>query len=374
MAEFVRQLAQLCGRRSVSYGTLGRVTAGRRDKDTGLSQSLGGPVETITQAAADGYDLLVFEAVSRPLALGTYDGVSVDVAGFTNLTPDHLDEHGTMEAYFAAKHRLFSHLLTHDGVAVVNHAAVGGPQIVETCRRRGLQVLTYGPGGALDGRIVELGAGDARVALSLQGRVVDVRAPVEADYELANLLCAIGMAAATGVPTGDVVRALPDLRRPPGRRWTRQLGNGARVVVDYAHNPGGLEAVLTGLRPTTPGWLVVVFGCGGGRDQYKRPLMGEVAASLADVVIVTDDNPRNEDPAQIRAQVMEGCPDAYEFGHRGMAIAEALQLLEPGDTLLIAGKGEETDIELGGQRFVHSDIAAVEAYLDQPELWTPDAR
>jgi UDP-N-acetylmuramoyl-L-alanyl-D-glutamate--2,6-diaminopimelate ligase len=299
---------------------------------------------TLQRLAADGIDHVAVEASSHGLDQFRLDGLALSAAAFTNLTRDHLDYHRHMAAYFAAKRRLFVELLPPGASAVINLDVDEGRELAALCRGLGHRVIGFGrdegaelrllrghPDGA--GQIIEVAAFGTRRMLVL---------PLLGEFQAMNALAALGLAVATGVPVGDALEALATLEGAPGRMaHVASHPNGAPVIVDYAHTPDALETALTALRPHCRGRLVVAFGCGGDRDAGKRPLMGAIAQRLADIVIVTDDNPRGEDAAAIRRAVLAAAPGAHEIGDRRSAIRAAIKLLAPGDVLLLAGKGHE---------------------------------
>jgi len=361
-AEFVRQLQAMAGRRAASLGTLGLV---RPDGATGPGLTTPGlttpdPVtlaETLAGLARDGVEAVALEASSHGLEQCRLDGVRLAAAGFTNLTRDHLDYHGTMDAYRAAKLRLFSAVLPWDAPAVV--CADLEPVLLGTLSEMlGPRLHTVGEGGRLirlisarpvpGGQVldVEFAGGSREIRLRLPGR-----------FQADNALLAAGLALVTG--TDAALDLLPGLRGVRGRmELAAVLPNGAAVYVDYAHTPDALDRLLRALRPHTRDRLHVVFGAGGDRDPGKRPLMG-AAAALADRLIVTDDNPRMEDAACIRAAVLVGCPGALEIGDRAAAIAAALNDLGPGDVLAVAGKGHEQGQIVGTETLPFDDVSVV---------------
>ena len=307
------------------------------------------------------------EASSHGLDQYRLDGVRVSAAGFTNLTRDHLDYHGTMEAYLAAKLRLFSDVLVPGGVAVVNADSQFCDTITEACQARGICVITYGR----EGRAIQL----LDVTPTGAGQVIDVvildkhyriTVPLAGSFQVMNALCAAGLALASGIDAPAAVSALENLKGVPGRlELVGSRRNGASVYVDYAHTPDALETALTALRPHTSKRLAIVFGAGGDRDAGKRPLMGRAAADHADDVYVTDDNPRSENAASIRAQIIAACSDAKEISDRAEAIETAIASLRSGDTLLIAGKGHETGQIIGDTVLPFDDRATALKSLDQ---------
>lgn len=358
-AELTRQLWRLAGYNSASIGTLGVTTANEQvstglttpDVVTFLANMAGLQREGITHAS--------FEASSHGLDQYRTEGLPVAAAGFTNLSRDHLDYHGTMEAYFAAKLRLFTEVVDAGGsvVAWADDAPWSG-RVIAAAAARGLQLLTVGQGGdALKlvsrtptalGQTLEIAAG---------GRSHKVQLPLIGAYQAANALVAAGLVIATG---GDIATTLGNLARvqPVRGRLERAAINraGAAAYVDYAHTPDALEAAVAALRPHTRGKLILVFGAGGDRDQGKRPLMGEVALRTADHVIVTDDNPRSEDPAAIRQAILVAAPGAQEIADRREAIRTAIASAGPDDIVLIAGKGHEQGQIVGSLVLPFDDV------------------
>ena len=353
--EFVRQLKAASGVAAASLGTLGVIAPGR-SVDGGLTTP--DPValaQTLAVLARGGVRVAAIEASSHGLDQFRLDGLALAAAGFSNLTRDHLDYHGTLDAYRAAKLRLFRELLPAGAPAVVN--AELDPDTMAALA--GLDVRTVGEGGAYlslrratplpGGQVLDI-AGYGEVEIKLPGR-----------FQADNALLAAGLAMATG--TEAAVALLPRLTGVRGRMELAAEPNGAAVYVDYAHTPDALDRLLRALRPHTAGRLHVVFGAGGDRDRGKRPLMGAVAARLADVAFVTDDNPRTEDPAAIRAAVLDACPGATEIGDRAQAIAAGLEGLRPGDVLVVAGKGHEQGQTIGAETHPFDDVATIRRAL-----------
>lgn len=352
--DFLRQLWTLAGRRAASLGTLGLRAEGFPPTPSLTTPDPVALHETLASLALSGIRHAALEASSHGLEQRRLDGLRLAAAGFSNLTRDHLDYHGSMDAYAAAKLRLFDTLLPAGAAAVAN--ADMAPEVLAALRdiaaRRGLRLHTVGMAGEAirllrhtprpDGQVLEVEAlgQRAEVALALPGR-----------FQADNVLLAAGLAIATGLPAASVLRDLPRLTGVRGRmELAVRLPNGAAVYVDYAHTPDALERLLSALRPHTEGRLHVVFGAGGDRDPGKRPLMGAVAARLADHAILTDDNPRTEDPAAIRAAVRAGMAagaSGEEIGDRAAAIAAGLAALGPGDVLAVAGKGHEPGQTIG---------------------------
>jgi UDP-N-acetylmuramoyl-L-alanyl-D-glutamate--2,6-diaminopimelate ligase len=349
-ASFTRQIWTSSGHRAASIGTLGI---------EGPDEILAGSMTTPDPVAlhrilADlkhaHIDHAVMEASSHGLDQYRLDGVRIAAAAFTNLTQDHLDYHHTMHAYFEAKLRLFEHVLAPGGVSVLNADIPEFASLAEASRAAGHPVLDFGTQGrAL--RLVARRPDTAGQVLELDvlGRQRTVRLPLVGGFQAMNALAALGLAIATGVAPDTAIDALQHLTVVRGRvEKVSELPNGATVFVDYAHTPDGLDKILTGLRPHAANRLVCVFGAGGDRDPTKRPLMGAIVARLADLAIVTDDNPRSEDPAAIRAAILAECPAALEIGDRALAIEMAMRQLQTGDVLVIAGKGHEQGQTIAG--------------------------
>jgi UDP-N-acetylmuramoyl-L-alanyl-D-glutamate--2,6-diaminopimelate ligase len=321
---------------------------------------------TLDELARDGVDHLVMEASSHGLDQRRLDGVRLAVAGFTNLSRDHLDYHATLDDYLAAKLRLFDVLLAPGQPAVLNVDCDVADKVASAIAARGLKLFSVGARGQ-DIRLVSAVAEpDAnRLVLEHEGVTHRLRLPLAGDFMVSNALVAAGLCIASGSPAADVFAALETLSGAPGRLERIGERHGAPVFVDYAHKPDALEKVLATLRPLAHGRLVVVFGCGGDRDIGKRPIMGDIAARMADVVIVTDDNPRSEDPAAIRRAILAAASGAIEIGDRAQAISQAVSQLQAGDVLVVAGKGHETGQIVGATILPFSDHDAVRAALQE---------
>lgn len=359
VASFTRQIWEAMGLQAVNIGT------------TGVEGAFAAPGihttpepvtlhKVLSDMARAGVSHGAMEASSHGLVQKRMDGVQLAAAAYTNLTQDHLDYHGTMEAYFEAKLRLFTELLGEDGVAVVNLDDDHGVRVAEACAARGIEVMGV--------------AQYSEAALKITGRRIDetgqdvlfrwqggagrqVRLDLIGAFQAMNVLTAAGLVIAGGEDPDAVFAVLPKMQGVRGRmQLAARRSHGAPIYVDYSHTPDSLEVALKALRPHVLGRLIVVFGAGGDRDRGKRPLMGKAAADHADVAIVTDDNPRSEDPATIRAAVLGGCPDANEVGDRAEAILRGVDLLEPGDALLIAGKGHETGQQVGDIVYPFDDV------------------
>jgi UDP-N-acetylmuramoyl-L-alanyl-D-glutamate--2,6-diaminopimelate ligase len=341
---FARQIWTQCGFPAASLGTLGLVTHDRREPGSLTTPDPVALHRTLATLAAHGVSHAALEASSHGLDQYRLDGVDMAAAAFTNLTRDHLDYHDTPEAYWKAKQRLFAEVMPPGRTAVLNADAPECDRLAELCRRLGHTVITYGFAGR-DVRIeqaVPVAQGQA-LALAVADRTYRVTLPLAGAFQASNAVCALALAIATGSDSEAAITSLEHLDGVPGRlQKVATRANGAAVYVDYAHTPNALETILAALRPHAKGRLVVVFGCGGDRDAGKRPEMGKIAARMADVVFVTDDNPRNENAAAIRRQILAACPGAAEIGDRREAVRSAVGLLESGDLLVIAGKGHET--------------------------------
>jgi len=361
VATFLRQIWTRVDKTAASMGTLG-ITAPNVKIDGTLTTpdpvALHKNLKTLHDA---GVDHLAMEASSHGLDQFRLDGVKISAAGFTNLSRDHLDYHGDMAAYLAAKTRLFEDLLPEDGTAVLNADAPEFAALSKLCRARKLRVLSYGH-SADD---IVLNAVTHRpdgqdLSLTVLGKAYQIRLPLIGEFQVMNALCALGLALAETTDQNAAVLALEHLDGAPGRmERVATLSNGATVVVDYAHTPDALQTALLALRPHVDGKLSVVFGCGGDRDKGKRAQMGAVAARHADATIVTDDNPRSEDAREIRKSILAACPDALEIGDRAAAIAQGMDTLGPGDILLVAGKGHERGQIVGEKVLPFSDADAV---------------
>jgi UDP-N-acetylmuramoyl-L-alanyl-D-glutamate--2,6-diaminopimelate ligase len=362
VADFTRQIWQALGTPAASVGTLGIIAP---DHIVPGAMTTPDPVtlhRELATLAQRGIAHVALEASSHGLDQSRLDGLRIAAAAFTNLTHDHLDYHGDMAAYGDAKLRLFTSLLEPSGAAILNADSAACGKFAAACRARGLRILSYGESDGADLRIRARQATSAGQLLDLTilGAAHRVLLPLAGGFQASNAMAALGLVIACGATPSDAVATLPSLAGVPGRlQRVATLANGATVYVDYAHTPDALETVLQALRAHVAGRLVAVFGAGGDRDAKKRPVMGAVVRRLADAAIVTDDNPRSEDPAKIRAAIRARCPDAREIGDRAAAIRAAMQELAQGDVLLIAGKGHETGQTIGAvvHPFNDSEIA-----------------
>jgi UDP-N-acetylmuramoyl-L-alanyl-D-glutamate--2,6-diaminopimelate ligase len=354
---FLREIWTALGRPAASLGTVGVVGP---KGEMPLSHTTPDPVEIhelLARLKNEGVDHLAIEASSHGLDQHRLDGVKISACGFTNITRDHMDYHPTFEDYLAAKLRLFTEVVQDGGVAVVNADAEHAGHFMDAAKARGLRLITVGRKGEtihLDRR--EDRGGAQALTLHYQDRIFHVELPQAGDFQASNALVAAGLAIGLGEDAGKVFKALESLKGAPGRmEMVAFAAGGAPIYVDYAHTPDSLEKILEALRPHTAGRLHVVFGCGGDRDKGKRPLMGAIAVKLADDVIVTDDNPRTEDAATIRREILAAAPGAREIGDRAKAIHAAVAELKTGDVLVIAGKGHESGQYIKGEVHPFSD-------------------
>ncbi len=366
VAAFTREIWTMLGLQAASIGTVGVVSP--KGEEYG-SLTTPDPVElhrSLDRLAGEGVTHLALEASSHGLDQHRLDGVRVAAGAYTNLSRDHLDYHPTLEAYLAAKLRLFSDLIAPGGTAVINVDDGYAGQVADTARKRGLKIMTVGEGGedirlvggAIDGfaQVVEIAHG---------GRIYKVKLPLVGGFQVQNAAVAAGLAIATGAEPARVFAALEKLTGAKGRLELAGTRNGAPIFIDYAHKPDALAKALAALRPYASGRLVVVFGAGGDRDTGKRSIMGRIAHDNADRVIVTDDNPRSETPSTIRAAILAEAPGAVEIGDRAQAIRTGIAELKSGDVLLIAGKGHETGQLVAGKTLPFSDHEAVAKALQE---------
>jgi UDP-N-acetylmuramoyl-L-alanyl-D-glutamate--2,6-diaminopimelate ligase len=367
VASFCRQIFRACGRVSASMGTLG-VTAGDDQlSPPGLTTPDAADVaEMLATLAERGVSHLALEASSHGIDQRRLDGVQLTAAGFLNLTQDHLDYHGDMDAYRAAKLRLFEALLPRGRTAVLNADSDAFPVFAGAVRKHGLSLMTVGAMG--QGLTLTSRRPDTRgqrLRIKAWGREHEVILPLAGAFQASNALVAAGLCIVAGERVESALAALEAVEGAPGR--LQRIGEGPRggtAYVDYAHTPDGLRTVLTALRPHTSGRLIVVFGAGGDRDRGKRPQMGAAAADMSDIAIVTDDNPRSEAPAAIRAEIMAGANGLTEIAGRAEAIAMAADLMRAGDILVVAGKGHEHGQDIGGVIHPFDDAAVTRTALE----------
>jgi UDP-N-acetylmuramoyl-L-alanyl-D-glutamate--2,6-diaminopimelate ligase len=367
VAEFARQIFATLGRRAASLGTIGLVTPAGGSYGALTTPDPVALHRTLAELAGEGITHVGLEASSHGLDQQRLDGVVLTAAAFSNLGRDHLDYHAGMPDYLAAKLRLFTHVLPRGRCAVVNADAAQAGEVIAAASGAGRAVMSVGRAGR-DLRLQALSRDGftQRLSIGYDGQVTEVCLPLLGAYQADNALLAAGLALAAGEPAGRVLPALDSLKGVKGRLELVARVRGGLVVIDYAHKPDALAAALDALRQAAPGRIVCVFGCGGDRDRGKRPIMGRIAVDMADHVLVTDDNPRSERPAAIRAEILAGAPGAREIADRSEAIRAGMRLLGPGDVLLIAGKGHETGQIVGGEVLDYSDHDAVRHALAEP--------
>jgi len=368
VAAFTRQIWQRLGHCAASIGTIGLVSPKRTVYGSLTTPDPIALHRQLDEIAREGVTHLAFEASSHGLDQYRLDGVRIAAGGFTNLSRDHMDYHPDVAHYLNAKLRLFRDLIPPGGTAVISADHECSPQVIEAARTRGLRLVTVGGNGDGNGegiRLVEAGVDGfaQRLLLEHRGKRIAVRLPLVGGFQIENALVSAGIAIATGGEAAAVFASLEHLEGAKGRLERVGERNGAPIFVDYAHKPDALENALQALRPYAKGRLVVVFGAGGDRDAGKRPLMGAIAREHADQVIVTDDNPRSENPATIRAAILATAKGAIEIGDRAAAIRAAIEALQPGDALVIAGKGHETGQIVGDKTLPFSDHEAVTSVL-----------
>jgi UDP-N-acetylmuramoyl-L-alanyl-D-glutamate--2,6-diaminopimelate ligase len=360
IVSFVRQIWAACGIKAASLGTVGIETnAGIRPQELTTSDPLL-LHRDLAALKAEGIDHVAMEASSQGLDQRRVDGIRFDAVGFTNLSRDHLDYHRDMAAYRDAKLRLFTDLIAEGGSAVINADDPEHTPFLFAALDRGARLLTVGREGAFFeiSEVINEGYGQ-RVNGRMVGETASFRLPLTGAFQVSNAVVALALAVSTGAPADKALKALETLKGAKGRLELVGEHNGAAIFVDYAHKPVALETALESLRPFAANRLQLVFGCGGDRDKGKRPIMGGIAASKADVVFVTDDNPRTENAATIRSEILAAVPDARELGDRRLAIETAMAGLRPGDVLLIAGKGHEDYQIVGTTKHHFSDHEVV---------------
>jgi UDP-N-acetylmuramoyl-L-alanyl-D-glutamate--2,6-diaminopimelate ligase len=365
VASFVHQIWEQMGYSAASLGTVGVV--GPSGTQT-LAHTTPDPVELhriLADLAKSGVTHLALEASSHGLEQRRVDGVRFAAGAFTNISRDHLDYHPSFEAYFNEKLRLFGELLTSGAGAVIDVDSKAGEQVAALAKSRGLSMMSVGRSGKTL-RLVsaEQDGFGQRLVVEHQGGKDTFRLPLVGAFQASNALVAAGLCMATGAKAEKVLPLLANFRGARGRLdLAGTTKTGAPIFIDYAHTPDALAKALDALRPYVRQRLVVVFGCGGDRDKGKRPEMGAVAVDKSDVAIVTDDNPRSEEPADIRREILATAPGAVEIPGRAAAVAEAISDLKRGDVLLIAGKGHETGQIVKGIVIPYSDHDAVDAAL-----------
>lgn len=362
--DMCRQLWTLLGTKAASIGTLGIMTGNSRIETGMTTPDVITFHKTLAELAANDVAAVAFEASSHALDQYRVDGAPVMAAGFANLTRDHLDYHGTLENYFAAKARIVD-LIAPGGTLIINADTGYADRLAEIAEQKSVKTWTIGNDGTdlkLLNRIVLLQG--QRLQFTFLGKTYDSVLPLVGAFQADNALMAAALVIAAGADAKRVFQNLALLKGVPGRlELATTTQNGAAIYVDYAHTPDGLRAALEALRPHTRGKLHLVFGCGGDRDPGKRPLMGTIAAELADNIYVTDDNPRSEIPASIRAAILVAVPQAKNIGDRHNAIAAAMSQADSGDVVLIAGKGHESGQNTGGTTLPFDDVQVARALV-----------
>ena len=367
VVSFVRQLWELMGSRAASLGTVGVVAPSGTQT---LTHTTPDPIELhrlLAELAKSGVTHLALEASSHGLEQRRVDGLRLAAGAFTNISRDHLDYHPSFEAYFNEKLRLFQELLPSGAGAVIDVDSAEASRVVEVAKERRLRIVSVG----LEGETLKLLSAEQdgfgqRLKVRHAGGTETFRLPLVGTFQASNALVAAGLCMVTGASATKVLPILANLRGARGRLDLAGTSRtGAPIFIDYAHTPDALGKALDALRPYVRNRLTVVFGCGGDRDKGKRPQMGAVAVDRADIAIVTDDNPRSEEPPEIRREIMAAAPGAIEVPGRAAAVAEAIAGLKQGDVLLIAGKGHETGQIVKGTVIPYSDHDAVEAALKE---------
>jgi UDP-N-acetylmuramoyl-L-alanyl-D-glutamate--2,6-diaminopimelate ligase len=356
--ELTRQLWRMSGHKAASIGTLG-ITTSAEQVTTGLTTpDIVTFLSNMTGLSREGISHVAFEASSHGLSQYRSEGVAVTVGAFTNLSRDHLDYHGDMDSYFEAKMRLFDDVVRQDGTAVIWADDAWSAKAIARAKKRDLRIITVGRNGEgiklISHNPTQLGQD---LILKIQGEEMKVKLPLIGAYQASNALTAAGIVMAMGEDAETVMDHMARLQPVRGRLERACITrSGAPAYVDYAHTPDALSAAIAAMRPHTKGRLILVFGAGGDRDRGKREKMGAIAVSEADVVIVTDDNPRGEVPADIRSEIMQGAIGATEIGDRRAAIAHAIGLATADDIILIAGKGHEQGQIIGDKVLPFDDV------------------
>ena len=368
VAAFTRQIWERLGQASASIGTIGLVSPKRTVYGSLTTPDPIALHRQLDEIAREGVTHLAFEASSHGLDQYRLDGVRISAGGFTNLSRDHMDYHPDVAHYLNAKLRLFRDLVPPGGAAVISADHDCSDDVIQASRMRGLRIISVGSKGDGSGegiRLVEAGIDGfaQKLVIEHRGKKHSLKLPLVGAFQIENALVSAGLAIGTGSEADAVFASLEHLEGAKGRLERVGERNGAPIFVDYAHKPDALAKALQALRPYAKRRLVVVFGAGGDRDAGKRALMGAIAAENADGVIVTDDNPRSEKPEAIRAAILAAAKGATEIGDRAKAISSAISDLQPGDALLVAGKGHETGQIIGDKTLPFSDHEAVAAAL-----------
>lgn len=366
IADFVRQMICALDNNAASMGTLGLIK--NNQAPLPYNNTTPGAMtihKTLKELKQEGVDYLIMETSSHGICQYRISGVDFKVAGFTNLTQDHLDFHKTMQNYYEAKKLLFTEIMPRGGTAVLNADIEVFDDLKNACLNAGHNVISYGHKGK-DIQVLNeepLNNGQ-NITINYFGKNYDLFVPLAGDFQVMNILCALGIASALTGKKEELLPLVPQIKGAKGRlQYIGTTAKGGTVYVDYAHTPDAIENILISMRSHTQHKLHILFGCGGDRDKTKRPIMGKIAQNLADFVYVTDDNPRTENPETIRQEIMQGCPQALNIGDREKAIAFAIGKLEKGDILLVAGKGHETGQYINGKVLPFNDQEVVEKYL-----------
>jgi UDP-N-acetylmuramoyl-L-alanyl-D-glutamate--2,6-diaminopimelate ligase len=357
VASFVRQIWEFAGDQAAMIGTTGVISPKGTEYGSLTTPDSVTLHKLLDQLAQDGVTHCSMEASSHGLDQYRLDGVELTAGAFTNLGRDHMDYHPTIEHYLDAKLELFRRVLPSGAPAVIFADDEYSQATISAAKAAGNNVLTVGRNGKyLTVKRVEQLRHSQRAEVMFDGQLFSLDLPLAGDFQLSNALVAAGLCISTGTSAESVFKALSQIKGAPGRlELIGKSKSGAPVYVDYAHKPDALEQVLSAVRPFTTGRIVLVFGCGGDRDKGKRPIMGEIAHRLSNISIVTDDNPRTENAAQIRSEILKAVPDAIEIEGRGEAIEQAVRMLKEGDTLVIAGKGHEEGQLVGDVTLPFSD-------------------
>ncbi len=368
VVHYIREILKLLKKKSVSIGTLGILG------DLEMQSSLTTPAtidlhQILDKIATSGIEYTAIECSSHGIDQHRLTSVKFTACGFTNFSQDHLDYHLNMQEYFSVKKRLFN--IMDSGYAVLNTDIPEYKELYQYCLAKGHKIITYGKSEVADIRIFSITQQDTvqKIALKIENFTYSTEVRILGEFQIYNIACAMGLIATTGISYKEIIDFLPHLDAAPGRLDFVASYNNAKIFVDYAHKPEALRQVLINVRAITENKLYVLFGCGGNRDQSKRQLMGEIACQLADYVIITDDNPRNEDPTTIRQGILSGCNEkAIDIGNREAAIAYSLKQLKPGDNLLIAGKGHENYQIIGNTQLYFNDKEKIQQFLQDKEL------
>ncbi|MBB4063543.1 UDP-N-acetylmuramoyl-L-alanyl-D-glutamate--2,6-diaminopimelate ligase [Gellertiella hungarica] len=366
VASFTRQIWAHAGHQAAQIGTTGVISPRRNDYGSLTTPDPVSLHQLLAELADEGVTHAAMEASSHGLDQSRLDGVRLAAGAFTNLGRDHMDYHPDMDDYMRAKMRLFTDLLPKGAPAVIFADDAWSEKAIAAARAAGCDIRTVGRHGDFIAlKRVEHFRHKQVAEVHVGEEIFEVHIPLAGDFQIANALVAAGLAMSTGVPAATAMKALEKLEGASGRlELVGKTKDGALAYVDYAHKPEALANVLSSVRPFTTGRVIVVFGCGGDRDKGKRPIMGEIATRLADIAIVTDDNPRTEVPETIRAEIMAGAKGAREIGDRAEAIREAVAMLRSGDTLIVAGKGHEEGQTIGTETFPFSDHAELRKALE----------